>query len=347
MFEKTLSSMRPPVLSAGMTMIICVTFLVCFFYVDRSAHAAQSCVTEVPAPDEDIFTIKGTRVKVIEGDLYVCRDSRWKFEKTLVRNVAKDVEVKRSADGCEMVNTSTGERVTLSRQYSTGFEKPSFLDLFSMEDWTGTTLLSPKADTVKEYMELNRRILQGGDFLDNRIDLVGDNVHSGSHALRFYAVEPGWTMNTSKSLVEKKNLCFGKGDDLWFSGWFYLEKNVPATLFDFETRRMQGGPGIRLFIRQKKYASMELKFIVKPQYNQTSVSVPLGRWFHIKLHLRLSNHDDGLIEMWQDGTRILSMNGQTLPTNDSVYHVMQLGITATPREAAVVADDIAVSNMPL
>lgn len=208
-------------------------------------------------------------------------------------------------------------------------------------------MLSPNANSVKKYVQLNKRILQGGEFLDNRIDLEMDNVHSDRRALRFYAVPPGPGMSTTKSLVEKTNLCFAKGDNIWFSGWLYLKAGVPATLVDFETRRLWGGPGIRLFIRNKKYASMELKFANKPQYNQTKVRFPVQRWVHVKLHLRLSNHDDGLIEMWQDGIKILSMNGQTLPTHDTVYNAMQVGITATSMKTELIVDDIAVSDKPL
>lgn len=349
MIKRTMKLARAAAPFISSTVGVLLVLVVSLCLTDRNAYAAEdeeSCATEVAEPDEDIYTTGGRRVKVIDGDVFVCRDDRWEFEKTLIREVARDVEVRRSGKGCELVNTSTGERVSLVRQYSTGFEQSSFLDIFGMDEWSGTTLLSPKANTIKEYMKLNRRILKGGKFLDNRIDLVSDNVHSGRHALRFYAVDPGWWMKTTKSLVEKKNLCFGKGDDIWFSAWFYLDKNVPSTLFDFETRRMKGGPGIRLFIRQQKYASMELKFAHKPQYNQTSVRVPRRQWFNIRVHLYLSNHEDGLIEMWQDGTKVLSVNGRTLPTYDTVYHVMQLGITATSRETVLLVDDVAVSTSP-
>ena len=129
-----------------------------------------------------------------------------------------------------------------------------------------------------------------------------------------------------------------------------MVKGVPATLVDFETRLMEGGPGIRLFLRRKQknqYATMELKFAHKPQYNQMTVPFPTQRWVHVKLHLQLSNHEDGLIEIWQDGVKILSMKGQTLPNHDTVYNAMEVGITATSMEAELIVDGIAVSNEPL
>ena len=100
-------------------------------------------------------------------------------------------------------------------------------------------------------------------------------------------------------MIEKKTLCFAKGDHIWFSAWYYLKKGMPSTLFDFETRRFKGGPGMRLIIRRNKYATMELKFADKPQYGQFEVPLPRQRWFNLKVHLVLTNHDDGIIELWQ------------------------------------------------
>lgn len=325
-------------------------FLVACLYVERSSYAASGvdqCETEVPGPDEDIFTIQGKRVKIVGGDAYICRNGRWVFKEKLVREGARHIDIKKTAQGCEAINTRTGEKQPLSSRFSSGFETHSFLDLFGVDGWTITTLLSPQADSVKEYVQLNKEIMAGGKFRDNRIDLVQDNVRSGNSALRFYAVKPGRGMVTSKSLLEKNNLCFAKGDHIWFSGWYYLEKGVPSTLVDFETRRLDQGPGIRLFVRQNKYASMELKFAHKPQYNQTRVALPVGKWAHIKLHLWLSNREDGIIEIWQDGDKILSTKGQTLPTHDTVYNSMEVGITATTMETVLIVDDVAVSSESL
>jgi hypothetical protein len=325
-------------------------FLVACFYAKGDGHAAPEtdrCETEAPGPETDIFTVQGKRVKIIADDAYVCKNGRWVFKEKLVREGIRHIDIKRTAQGCEAINTRTGEKQPLRSDFSSGFEASSFLDLFGVDGWTITTLLSPKADSVPKYVQLNKELMKGGNFRDNRIDLVQDNVYSGNYAVRFSAVRPGRGMVTSKSLLEKNNLCFAKGDHLWFSGWYYLEKGVPSTLVDFETRRLNQGPGIRLFIREKKYVSMELKFAHKPQYNQTRVALPVGKWVHIKLHLWLSNREDGIIEAWQDGEKILSTKGQTLPTHDTIYNSMEVGITATTMETVLIVDDVAVSREPL
>lgn len=314
----------------------------------RTIADSEFCETEVAGPNEDILTVKNQRYKLMDGDIYICQKGKWVFGKTMKREPVKHLKVKKTAKGCEIHDTKTGKKqIVGSTFFSSGFEVPSFLKLFSDEGWSFTTLLSPKADNVKKYVKLNKKIMLGGEFLDNRIDLEEKNVHSGKRALRFFAVAPSSGMITTKSLVEKKGLCFAKGDHIWFSGWYYIEKGMPATIVDFENRYFQGGPGIRLLIRNNKYASMELKFAHKPQFNQKKVEIPRQKWFHIKLHLVLSNHDDGVIEMWQDGEKILSTTGQTLPTHDSVYNALQVGITATPRKTVLLVDDVKISDQPL
>ena len=314
----------------------------------RTIADSKSCETEAASHDEDILTVKDQRYKLMDGDIYKCRKGKWVFENSMKRAPVRHINVKKTAKGCEVHNTKTGERQTGgSTFFFSGFEESSFLKLFHDEGWTITTLLSPKADNVQKYMKLNRKIMSGGTFLDNRLDIEEKNVHSGKQALRFFAVAPSFRMITSKSLIEKKGLCFAKGDHLWFSGWYYFEKGVPSTIVDFENRLFKGGPGIRLFIRDKKYASMELKFGHKPQFNQKKVEIPRQKWVHIKLHLVLSNHDDGVIEMWQDGQKILSTTGQTLPTHDSVYSALQVGITATSMKTVLLVDDVKISDQPL
>lgn len=304
----------------------------------------RACENEVPGDDEDIFEVSGRRVKVIDGELYVCRGGQWVFNKTLVREGAKALRIVKSAHNCEVVNTRTGRRQSLIHEFGSGFDYAAFRDAFVPGQWTGTALLSPRVRTVKDYVALNKRLLQGSDFLDNRIDPESAIKRSGRGAFRFTAVAPAPGMVTSKSLIEKNDFCFGKGDDLWFSGWFFIAEGMPSTLVDFETRRLQEGPGVRIFIRRQRFASVELKFAHKPQYNQTAVELPTQRWVNLKLHLKLSNHDDGVVEMWQDGIKILDTRGQTLPTHDTVYNAMEVGITATTMRTDIVVDDIAVSR---
>ena len=323
-------------------------FLVASLDFQAIAQAAddENCETEIPKPDEDILTIKGHRIKIIKGVVYGCSNGNWAKGKSMISPGGKRFDIKKTGNSCEMIMLKTGKKVPLKSQFASGFEVPGFKQLFN-SGWNVSTLQSPKVNSVKKYTELHRDLMMGGKFRDNRMDLNTKIVHSGKKSLRFYAVHPDETTgNVSKSLIEKKDLCFAKGDHIWFSAWYYLEKGTPATMVDFETRRLYGGPGIRLMIRKRQFVTMELKFADKPVFNQFEVPMPRNKWFNLKLHLVLSNHDDGLVEIWQDGKKILSTNGRTLPTHDTIYNAMQVGITATPRETSLYVDDVIVSNKP-
>jgi hypothetical protein len=334
--------------------LFAVGCLVCLPAVDNGLQAVaavagddEDCRFEIPGPDEDIVNLKGARYKIIDGDVFLCDKGKWAFQRSMLARFGKNYEIRKAGSKCEITVLRTGGSQELSSHFSSGFEATDFRELFKPGGWNSTTLLSPKANTVKKYVELHRQIMMGGDFLDNRMDLDSENAHSGNKALRFYAAQPDPNTNkTSKSMIENKLLCFGKGDHIWFSAWYYLEKGLPATLVDFETGRYQGGPGMRLFIRRNAYATMESKFYDKPQYNQYKVPLPREKWFKLKVHLMLSNRDDGIIELWQDGLKILSARGRTLPTHDTIYNMLQVGITATPREATLLVDDVIISNKP-
>ena len=306
-------------------------------------------MTHSAAPEEEIFDYNGHRLKVVSGEVYRCVGQDWKPEMTMTAEWFKDFRFDRSSDGCFLRHVRRNYSKRLLTQFSSGFERDDFFDLFNADRWSHFTVMSPHAETVEKYVELRRRMLKTrkAQFVDNRIDIETKNTHSGSRALRLYAVRPAPHMVTSKTYIEKDNLCFGKGDDVWISGWLLIESGMPATLIDIETPQFRETPGMRVIIVERGFAAVELKWLNKIQYRQDLVAVPSGRWFELKLHLHLSNRDDGLIELWQDGVKIISTSGQTLPTYDSVYWMLEYGITATPRDTVVLADDLVISDHPL
>ncbi len=212
--------------------------------------------------------------------------------------------------------------------------------------YTSFVLLSPAAPTVPEYNALRDCILAGKcDFLDNRIDFDPEAGRGASPSLRFYAVAPSEDMVTSKSLVERGLFFFRKGDTVRFSGWYRAEGALPFTLLDFETSGIVHRPGIRITLRSGALGA-ELKWLDKPRYLQrpgAEVLFPVDRWVHVAVEVLFSEDEFGKIDIWQDGTHLLSSRGRTLPTADSVIDFLQVGITATPNEAVLHVDDIRVT----
>ncbi len=75
--------------------------------------------------------------------------------------------------------------------------------------WSSLTLQSPSAPDVPQYVELRRKIIhEGYDFIDNRIELSGEQEHSSRQSLRFYSVAPSLSMVTSKASISTESVFF-------------------------------------------------------------------------------------------------------------------------------------------
>lgn len=252
--------------------------------------------------------------------------------------------------------SSHGTQIPVLFQVRENFEdQAEFLDLFSqagLSQFTQFTLQSPAAPTVEEYVQLRKCIFSGDcDFVDNRINLSDQLAHSGEQALRLYAVPPGGEY-VSKTSLDTTLLHMTKGDQVWYSGYYYVAGGMPRTLADFETSALQWGPGPRLILlgdlAGDPHLGLELKHGLKPTYRQEGNRIPFPRqkWVHILLHLELSNRSDGVIQIWQDCQLIVDARGKNLPKASAVLDRMQLGITATNVETTLYLDDLLLAVNP-
>jgi hypothetical protein len=251
----------------------------------------------------------------------------------------------------------SGKRYPALRHLREGFEDAeSLADLIGIQrGWTEFTLQSPRTPSVADYVQLRKRILRdGAAFLDNRIEPSGEVVRSGRKALKCYCVAPSAEMVTAKASLSTTLLYFVKGDDVWFSGWYYVaEGAMPFTLMDLECTYFKGHPGMRIMIGQDGYVRFELKWADKPTYLQPRdkrIPFPKGQWVRLAAHLRLSETGDGVVQLWQDRAKVIDGRGQTLPLAHAVYDSLEIGVSAHSfgqRPATLFADDVEISNKPL
>jgi len=218
--------------------------------------------------------------------------------------------------------------------------------------WTTFTLQSPRAPKVADYNALRKQILKGGDFLDNRIDVDSQVVHSGKRSLKFSCVAASAGMVCAKSSMASELVHFKKGDDLWFAAWYYVEAGMPQTLVDFESTFIDESPGPRLFLKGEGHAAVELKWAAKPTYRQKApvpLKMPLRQWVRFRIHLKLMENSDGLVEVWQNGAKILDARGQTLPLADTILNRVEVGISANGHDHATTmyVDDVVLSDAPI
>lgn len=243
-----------------------------------------------------------------------------------------------------------GSRYPVLLSLNEGFENAGGIrDLIGpSRGWTSMTLLAPSVPTVKKYVQLRNQILRGErDFIDNRIEPSSSLVRSGKRALHLRAVAPSASMLITKASLDTELLHFKKGDDIWFSGWYYISQGRPIGLLDFESSFIDEGPGMRLLLSDDLQPRLELKWGDKPTlHSEKGATIPVGRWFNLRLHLTLSDQKDGRAELWIDSKRVINSAGQTLPLPDAVYDRMQVGITANPKGVVtdMFVDDVVLSR---
>jgi hypothetical protein len=156
-------------------------------------------------------------------------------------------------------------------------------------------------------------------------------------------------MITSKSSIESTITFFRKGENVWFEGKYLIASSqLPYSLVDFENQWFNLSPGPRLVIIDGALA-IENKFGLKVMYKQQrspTLQLPRGQWVNIKVHIGYNNDNTGVVEVWQDGVRIIAASGVTLPTPNSIQTNLEVGITATDNAAEVLVDDIRLSSKP-
>lgn len=189
---------------------------------------------------------------------------------------------------------------------------------------------------------------------ENSLNLTADIVHSGEYAL-IASAAPYKNGNSSKADVVREGLGYKKGDDIYFSGWYFLRGSQSHTnlfLWDLEAPNAgQTSPGRRIYLTGQNWIASDLgKSLDKEVFRQKrrgEISFPNNEWVNLKIHLYLSEGDDGIMKVWQNDVQVISGKGKTLPSLDAIYERLQVGITANGNEEfpqTVYVDDIEISK---
>ncbi|MBK7033178.1 MAG: heparin lyase I family protein [Ignavibacteria bacterium] len=213
--------------------------------------------------------------------------------------------------------------------------------------WNTMTLQSPLAPSVSDYVALRTCIFNGTcTFRDNRIDLATDPTNTANKVMKFTAVAPSMGMVTSKSSMESTTAYFKKGSELWYEARYYFTSQLPFSIADFESGWIDQSPGPRIVISGGALA-VENKFGNKLMFRQaTPIAIPIGKWVKVKVHF-VFHEENGRIELWQDGVRVLDVDAPTLPLSIAIQNNIEVGITATSQACEVLVDDVRLSPLPL
>jgi hypothetical protein len=223
----------------------------------------------------------------------------------------------------------------LTNCFQDGFEDATALpDLFPLDlsRWHSTQIEPP-----------------GGNSL---VELSAAPVHTGTVALR--CATDAFGTDLPKADIVRFGFAFREGDDFWMSAWFYLESS-PSSLSMFIADLEDtdaGSRGRRLYFTGTTGSQLacDAKFPASTvrQTPGSEIDFPKDQWVHIRWHMRLSSNSSlGLVEVWQDGAKILDSNTETLPSLGNGYDRLQIGITAngnTSSAQTLFVDDVSISD---
>ncbi len=252
--------------------------------------------------------------------------------------------------------------------FSNGFEKVEKLrDLFD-EDFSiwHEIVLQHNTRAIRRTVRhcmLNKYYCDIDKSLGNYIELDDERKRSGKYSLKFHAepFDPKF-FGDSKAAIRRQLLNFKKGDEIYFSGWFFIEDDDPDTeehhglsLLAFRSQsgslRYLGEPGRRISLEGKGlvYSDTDNWLPQPPIFKQDALDqlhFPEDKWVHVKIYMKLSEGNDGKMEVWQNDTKILSERGATLPERDTVYSIFEVGILNNQNQVfpqTVYVDDIWIS----
>ena len=222
------------------------------------------------------------------------------------------------------------ERIFITNQFSDDFENANSIEDIFQKD------LSRWHNIQKD---------------DNNIIVLDSQiVYSGKNSIKFVS---GKSSGASKADIQREGFSFKKGDDIWTSVWFYIKGGTDTTdmfLLDFEDSTTYQNPGRRIFIQEGEFLASDLgkvfpKPIVFRQEQGKEIKVPKNKWFEVKVHLFL-DEKEGIMEVWQDGVKIINEKDMTLPSANAVFDRVQVGITANEnkKEQTLYLDDITISD---
>lgn len=335
--------------------------LICAAALLAAAYAAMRGLAEPAKPLPPIAALEaqarqidGKTCAIVGGDAYV-RDTlkkTWKFYTHLydVDFFQKNYVVENGIT--YRLDKEGGRRHAMAKHFQADFENAASLNELIGEKcrFTGFVLQSPSAPTVADYVKLRQAMLKGErSFIDNSVQPSSEQAHSGKQSLRAHSVAKSREMQCAKAHLESEFLHFAKGDDYWFSGWYFIADGMPYTIADLKSGWIEGTPGLRLRL-ENGAPEFELKWADKPSYKQRStppVAFPLHRWVHVQIHLKLSDEEDGVNELWMDGRQLIQAKGRNLPVAEAIYNHLEIGISAAMQEATVFVDDVEVSDQPV
>lgn len=146
----------------------------------------------------------------------------------------------------------------------------------------------------------------------------------------------------------------------YYSAWFYLPADIASAdywlifkfrsrtsdltpveveLWDIDLTRQGAGLELRVF-HHTSTNNPGLGEVVRPE---SSLAVPLERWFQVEAYLRAAPDDTGELMVWQDGTLLYDIRGPSAPSEYLQWSAGSAAQALSQGQARVLIDDAAIS----
>lgn len=186
---------------------------------------------------------------------------------------------------------------------------------------------------------------------DATFTIVSEPVHSGRRAARF-------SVTSQPNTDGKQARCVREGvlpSDAIYGAWYFVERSAKNT-DNWNLMHFQGGldPTHGLWdvsIGNAADGSLNLYLFDflrgSVRTPDAPLLVPVGKWFHVQVHLRRAVDATGQVALFQDGSELLNLTG--LSTDDSdwgQWYVGNLEDALTPPDSTIYVDDVSIGPPP-
>jgi polysaccharide lyase-like protein len=197
-----------------------------------------------------------------------------------------------------------------------------------------------------------------GRYAPGAVAIATDRVRSGSRSVRI-TVREGDVEQTGDSgqLNERAELDSGKrpfaGRDLWYGFSFLVPEGFPVVdtrlvLAQWKQSGLGGSPLVAVRFRAgRHYLTVRDPASTMGAGKEYGLpDLPIGRWNDMVLRIRFSPEDDGSVEAWMNGARVVSHRGRTASRDgeDRIYNKVGLYRDRWKHPMTIYFDNYAVGD---
>jgi hypothetical protein len=205
------------------------------------------------------------------------------------------------------------------------------------------------AETVQDLLQPGRWSYIQQEGVGTIVEPSAEQVRSGTRSLRCFG--PRSTKRTlTKSDIATNAFMFRVGQTFEVKAWFYVQQAPDLNdLFLIDAECGNCGvqsPGLRVMVIDG-YPVIERGELLLPTVSQTKATIPLRRWFSIRLRLHLGLAVLGRMTLWVDGMKVIDRAGTTVFPLGGFVNNIQVGLTAnaSDADAELFVDDVTIREV--